>query len=244
MINKFNFIFSGASISAGPWDTWADYTIKEFKISNYYRNAYAGVGNEFITLSTIHKIKKTKNPFVVVMFTNIDKWDWYIDNENISRKINDNEKHIVRNLDGNIDYHGFWCTGSWFPEYKEYYKELYYSQEYFLHESLKNIWTLQSFCKSKNIPCLILFDSPILETTEQNLNNQNVEKLKLTGNMLSNLWEDMVDWDNIYKPGLIGYCVKNRLPWYDSKIKGHPPTDSHKRFFDDVVKEQMIKLLK
>ena len=227
---KYSVVFSGASITNSPWYTWKDFVIERYHIQNPVENAYRGTGNEFIVNSTIQKCRGYDNPFVIAMLTNIDKWDWYVQDSAECIRINAHEKHPVRNLQGSTAVGGFWSTGSWFPGAKEYYKKHYYSQDYFAFKTLQNIYCLQQFCKSKNIPCVILFDSPILNCLEQDINSKDLTYKFLTDNDLCLNWKDQIDWSEIYQPGLIGYCDANNLEWFHHKTKGHPPSLSHLAF--------------
>jgi hypothetical protein len=232
---KYSVIFSGASITNSPWYTWKDFVIERYGIENPIENAYKGIGNEFIVNSTIQKCQEHENPFVIVMLTNIDKWDWYVQDSAECTRINKYEKHTVRNLKGSVSIEGFWSTGSWFPGAKEYYKQHYYSQDYFAFKTLQNIYCLQQFCKSKKIPCLILFDSPILNCLEQNIITQNLTFMPLTDNDLCQVWKDEIDLSQIYQPGLIGYCDIRELEWFNHKFKAHPPSISHLEFSKEHV---------
>ena len=237
-MKHYNFIFSGGSITECVWPSWKNFVVQRYGIKNYVNNAYAGVGNEYMVDSTINHVKKVSNPFVMIMFTNIDKWDWYVEDQNLIDTINSNEKHPVRTINGDIGTSGFWSTGSWFPAHKTYYKNCYYSKEYFIAKTLKNIFVLQKFLTEKQIPNIMLFDSPILECTEQTLNTGKiVNENKLSE--LSSIWHDLIDWSNIYRPGLIGFCDANNLDWYRDKHHGHPPTKSHWEF----TKSQIFPVL-
>jgi hypothetical protein len=226
----YSVIFSGASITNSPWYTWKDFVIERYGIKNPVENAYRGTGNEFIVNSTIQKCQQHSNPFVIVMLTNIDKWDWYVQDTDTCVDINANEKHPVRNLSGEVTSGGFWSTGSWFPGRKEYYRQHYYSQDYFVSKTLQSIYCLQQFCKTTQTPCVILFDSPILHCLEQDINNQDLTSRALTDNSLCQIWMNQIVWDNIYQPGLIGYCADNNLEWFHPKAKAHPPSQSHLQF--------------
>ena len=110
---NYSVVFSGASITNSPWYTWKDFVIERYNIKHAIENAYRGTGNEFIVNSTIKKCTQHKNPFVIAMLTNIDKWDWYVQDPDECNRINKEEKHPTRNINGEIDTRGFWSTGSW-----------------------------------------------------------------------------------------------------------------------------------
>jgi hypothetical protein len=237
-MQNYNFIFSGGSITECVWPSWKNFVVHRYGIKTYINNAYSGVGNEYIVDSTINLAKKVSNPFVMVMLTNIDKWDWYVEDQNLVETINRNEKHPVRTINGNVGASGYWSTGSWFPTHKAHYKNYYYSKEYFIAKTLKNIFVLQKFLKEQQIPNIVLFDSPILKCTEQTIcTGKIVNEIELSE--LSSIWHELIDWSNIYQPGLIGFCQENNLDWYCDKYKSHPPSKSHWEF----AKSQIFPVL-
>jgi hypothetical protein len=224
-------IFSGASITNSPWYTWKDFVQHRYGLTDLIYNDYKGVGNEFIVESTIYKCQKNPVSTALVMLTNFDKWDWFVGNPDIANCINEQEKHPVRGPDGEISLQGYWSTGSWFPKYKEYFLQNYYSSNYFIKKSLKELYILQKFFQENKIQNLILFDSPIFDCAEQTLNTGIVDRLSsIQQNDTLHHWISLIDWTRIYQPGLIGFCVENHLDWYNSKHKGHPPSLSHLEF--------------
>lgn len=235
-MKDYTFIFSGASITATPWPCWKDFTVTRYGLKNVVDNAYRGVGNEFIVDSTIHHCKKVNNPYVMVMFTMFDKWDWFVENATLAKKINQEQRHPLHDLDGKQSTNGYWSTGSWFPDYKEYYLENYYSEKYFFAQTLKNLYILQQYLKTNSIPNLLLFDSPMLECTEQGLNSGKLVRQELLkDNPLAKIWYDQIDWSNIYKPGLIGFCEEEGLEWFGKNCKLHPPSISQLEFSKQYI---------
>jgi len=232
----YTFIFTGASATNSPWPSWKDFVVTRYGLDNVVENAYRGVGNEFMIDSTIHQCKKVKNPFVMIMMTMVDKWDWYVEDAELAAKISREEKHPLRDLNGDQSPSGFWSTGSWFPEYKADYKKLYYSEKYFTASTLKNLFLLQSYLKQNNIPSIILFDSPVLECNEQELNfGKFLQRDLVANNQLAKVWYDLIDWSDIDTSGLIGYCINNKLDWFNDKYKMHPPSVSHLEYCKAVV---------
>lgn len=230
-MGDYTFIFSGASITQTPWPCWKDFTVTRYALTNVIDNSYRGVGNEFIVDSTIHHCNKTNNPYVMVMFTMFDKWDWFVENSDLATKINQEQKHPLHDLDGNQSTTGFWSTGAWFPAYKEYYLKNYYSEKYFLAQTLKNLYTLQQYLKTNSIPNIILFDSPVLECTEQGLGTGQIVRQELIkDNPLAQIWYDQIDWADICRSGLIGFCEEQGLEWFGKKAKLHPPSISQLEF--------------
>lgn len=242
-MNDYHFVFGGASITDSPWLTWKDFVIDRYQLTDYSVCAFKGIGNEFISWSVLNSLKT--NSFVCIMFTSVDKWDWLVDNPTTVQLINQHEKHKVIDLQGQQTDQGFWCTGSWFPAFKEYYAEHYFSPTYFLAKSLEKIFFLQSVLKQKNIPYLFLFDSPLLEFAEQDLNQNaaNGSLLQYFNSPYVQLWHDQIDWSNIYQPGLIGYCKSNNLPWISSRFGTHPPSSSHLSFCHNHVFPELDKYL-
>lgn len=234
-MNNCHFIFAGGSITNSPWLTWKDFVIERYQLSDYTLCSSRGVGNEYISSSVVNKLQS--NSFACIMFTSVDKWDWVVNNKNTAELINKNEKHKVIDLTGKETLDGFWCTGSWFPVHKEYYKEHYFNLAHFLSKTLQTICLLENLFKQKNIPYLFLFDSPVLSVTEQEL-NQKIINGCLT-DMLDHPyvkpWHDQIDWSNIYLPGLLGYCDTNNHPWHNSKMGTHPPSSSHLAFCKDHI---------
>ena len=75
-----NIIIGGASITDSPWFTWADFLTESTKLPVVDLSS-RGVGNEYIVASIVKNLNKiSKNSLVVVMLTNVDKFDWYVEN--------------------------------------------------------------------------------------------------------------------------------------------------------------------
>jgi hypothetical protein len=233
-------VFGGASILQTPWPNWKDFTITRYGLDNVVENAYRGVGNEFIVDSTIHVCNQVENPYVMVMLTNFDKWDWYVEDPELAKNINATQRHPLLDLNGKQSDSGFWSTGSWFPEHKEYFVEHYYSEKYFFAQTLKNLYLLQQYFRSRSIPNLIMFDSPILEYSEQQLLAEEIIKKDfISDNQLAQVWMEHIDWSNIYLPGLIGFCQQNKLEWLGKKAKNHPPSISQLMFCKEHIWPQL-----
>lgn len=224
-----NLIISGGSITHGGWSTWKDFVIDRYAIQQYYNLAKVGLGNEAIINRAIVQSTMVNDPVIIIMLTNIDKWDWYVGDSN-KLKVIENEKHTISPIHNN-DSGGYWSTGSHFPLFKEYYKKHYYDTTYQVIQTLTNIIMIQSYCTKKNIPLLILFDSPIFECFESEL-NQNPTVLPNHA-MLDNPsvlpYVKLIDHfhDDC---GLIGYCFKHGIPWYHATYKGHPGSTAHYRY--------------
>jgi len=243
-MSKYTFIFSGGSITNSIWPSWREFTLMRYGIKEFVDNAYPGVGNEFLINSTINFCQEVKNPFVFIMLTNIDKWDWYVENQDVINLINTNEKHPIRPITGKLGEPGYWSTGSWFPSYKEYFKDHYYSEQQFIANTLKNLYILQMFLSNTQIPHLILFDSPILTCTEQELNTGKIiQRDMLSDNKLAKTWDQLIDYKNIYLPGLIGFCEQQNLQWFNPSYRGHPPSSSHYSFAETQIFPSIDKLL-
>lgn len=249
-----NVVISGASITDDiAWPTWKTFTENRYVIS--CRNMSAkGIGNKTILIRAFYECLKADNPFPVVMLTNMDKWDWYVPNEDAKYKFI-GEKHTITPLNDN-DNLGVWATGSWFPLDKEEYKSTFYNQDYHTLENIIMIQWFKTQCEGRGWPYLILFDSPIFEYFEQELNVASHDTLrcgynKLTSSPIVKPIFDSLDISEIYVPGLIGYAEENHLPWRSEKIKAHPGSLVHylyavehvfpklDKFFDVKVDNQL-----
>jgi hypothetical protein len=232
-------IIGGSSITnSSPWPTWASWIMKRYASSNFVNTSVKGTGNEVIILKAIQEAKKYANPVVIVQLTNVDKWDWYVEHPDLAEKIS-HERHPLTKLD-TAESSGFWSTGSHFPLWKQYYKENYFGIEYQMFRTLMLIHWFQMFCKANQWEHYILFDSPILAVTEQQLNlgqltQHECVSTNLADSTLCQLLFDQIDFSNIYAPGLIGYAELHNLKWYSVKAKGHPGSLVHYYFARDIV---------
>lgn len=241
-----NLVIAGASITNSPWFTWADF-LQESTGLHCQNFSSKGSGNEHIVASLVkHQDKINKNSLVVVMFTNTDKFDWYVEGDKYFEL--QKEKHQPRPISQNS---GFWCTGSWFPLDKSVYRELFYSHDYFCVKSVQQIMLLTQLCIAKQCKLLILFDSPIWKYSEESINNIGKMNLDPYKNFVKNelpyfdLWKKLLDPSlvNNDKDSLLGFCWNNNLPWYNKRMKGHPPSSSHYAFFKQVVEPKISDLL-
>ena len=232
-------IIGGSSITnSNPWPTWASWVMKRYASSNFVNTSVKGTGNEVIILKAIQEAKKYANPVVVVQLTNVDKWDWHVERPDLAEKIS-HERHPLTKLD-TAESSGFWSTGSHFPLWKQYYKENYFGLEYQMFHTLMLIHWFQLLCQSSQWDHYILFDSPILSVTEQQLNTGQLAPdqcsgQQLTDNVLCQVLVDKIDFSKIYCPGLIGYAKINNLDWYSANAKGHPGSLVHYLFAQDIV---------
>jgi len=233
-----NIIIGGASITDSPWFTWADFLTESTKLPVVDLSS-RGVGNEYIVASIVKNLNKiSKNSLVVVMLTNVDKFDWYVENAKFYEL--QKEKHQPKIIS---EKSGFWCTGSWFPDDKAIFKELFYSYDYFCVKTLQQIILLNQICSFKECNLLILFDSPIWQYPEQIINQIGLEELDPLS-IKSTLFLPYFDqWKSLMHPSIInnndtsllGFCWKNNLKWYNSMHKGHPPASSHYKFFQQII---------
>jgi hypothetical protein len=234
-----SIIVSGSSITDwSAWPTWATWINHRYNPDFFINCGVKGIGNELILLKAVAEAKKHENPVVVVQLTNIDKWDWYVENTNLVTKLIQ-EKHSLIKLSPDDD-HGFWSTGSHFPKWKEYYKNNYFSLEHSTYQTLQLIQWFQLLCQQQHWKYYIIFDSPIFSVTESYLNTGNltVDECYTTGlvnNTLTSSLFDLVDFNNIYMPGIIGYAKINSYPWYTKKVKGHPGSLIHYQFTKDII---------
>ena len=227
----WDLIISGGSITHGGWPTWKDFVSERYNITPI-NLACKGQGNEVIATKAILESQKYNNPIIAVMFTNVDKWDWYVQDLKVLKKLT-KEKHTPQPVHNN-DSGGYWSTGSWFPLDKEYYLKNYYSIDYQIMHTCMQIHHLKIYCISKNIPCLILFDSPIFEYTEQEL-YLNIDPDLKPKSLISPSTKPFTDLIGNYDRGLIGFCSENNLPWYHPKYKPHPGSLAHYEYSMEYV---------
>jgi len=220
-MNERNVIVSGASIlSDDAWPTWKDLLQKTYKLKNLHNVSVKGAGNELIILNAINKAINIENPLILIQLTNVDKWDWYIEDAELIKQIN-KEKHPIAKLRKD-EQHGYWSTGSHFPKWKKYYFDNYFSIEHSMFSTLLNIQYFQQICNKNLWQYQIFFDSPIFSVKESQLNtgklvNEDFEKPILIENTLCNTLFSSIDITNIYTPGLIGHACLNGIEWFSTK---------------------------
>jgi hypothetical protein len=235
-------IAAGGSITSGPWFTWADLleTASKIECKNV---GVRGAGNEYIVQSILNEYNTiTNETMVIAMFTNCDKFDWYVENQ-IYKDLK-TEKHPPIPVSNSS---GFWCTGSWFPREKEIYKQYFYSWDHFCARTIQQIINLHLICQVKQCGLLVLFDSPIWSYPEQLINTigdnsrDPFAAKDISDLPLSNHWRQMLDSSllEIDQTSLLGFCWSNQLPWYNAKYKGHPPSGSHYQYYKSVIYPQL-----
>jgi hypothetical protein len=241
MIKKI--VVFGASITSSPWWTWKDFLEMEsgLPVIDLSRR---GAGNEYMTNSLLGA-NIDEHTLVVGMLTNVDKFDWYVEDEQF-RDLQQ-EKHRPIPVGKNS---GFWCTGSWFPGKKEIYKEHFFSLDYFCTKTIQQTLLIKNICKYRSSRVEIFFDSPVWNYTDQQLNDwaehgKALEKVYMLDLPLSSQWKILLDDRdiNLHDTSLIGYCIKNNLPWHNRFYKGHPPSSSHWRYYNDIMKSVLQKEL-
>jgi len=231
---------SGASISRCPWITWVDCLIEALNPQTITNHSCKGAGNQYILSSAVDSLQKSSdNKLLAVMFTNFDKYDMWVEGD-LCEDLK-GEKHPPAWIDGNpADLKGFWCTGSHFPGVKEIYKNKFFNLELAATQNLSQMVGLTQLCQHQEIPCLIMFDSPIFDYTENQINQwakQQVSPVSchLDQSAMINPWLNVLQKYLIDTQGLIGYCMENNLPWYNKKYGTHPPSVSHYRYFIDRI---------
>jgi len=244
-INKI--IVSGASITDSPWFTWANFLGLESGITPL-NLCCRGAGNEYIVSSIArHSALLDANTLVVVMLTSVDKFDWYVEGEQFIEL--QTEKHRPLAVSASS---GFWSTGSWFPQKKQSYQELYYTDDYFCAKTIQQILLLQAMCKQTGAQLEILFDSPIWTHVERETNVIGMESLDpsefrhdLLSLPLSQIWANFLDDNlkNIETTSLIGLCWDQGLAWHNQHYRGHPPSGSHYHYYETVVRPRVQQYL-
>jgi len=233
-------VVSGASNTNGPWPTWADFIAERYECQ-MHNVSKKGMGNEAIITSAIHASTKNLKPSddatIAIMLTSIDKWDWYVADKNVVKRL-DKEKHNITRLNAN-DPNGFWCTGGHFPLDKEYFRQNYYSHDYFAFKNLQLILMFYHVCNKNNWKYLVLYDSPIWSMLESELDaNLPIDdsSFKLVNNNLCKwLFDSTNVCEDVYHPGLIGFLAKNNKPYFSEKYKCHPGPMSHLLFSKEHI---------
>jgi hypothetical protein len=233
-------IIGGASNTQGPWPTWADFVKLRYN-HVFYDASKKGMGNEAIITTALKSAAKNANKnddiLLLLMLTSIDKWDWYVTDPIVFNKLN-KEKHNITQLDKK-DKKGFWSTGSHFPLDKSYFKEHYYSNDYFMYKTLTLIEFFKNVCQKQNWKYKIFFDSPIFSMTENELKQPcqvDIDSFKLINNTLCDWLFNVFKIDNtIYYPGLIGFLYTKKMSYYSSVYGPHPGPMSHLEFCKEHI---------
>lgn len=241
-----NLCITGASISRCPWFTWADYlteTLSPATVTNY---SAKGAGNHYIIRSAIHGLQSKKKPsLVAIMLTNFDKYDMWVSGTQC--QILADEKHVPRWLDGiQSTNRGFWCTGCHFPLIKEVYKKHFFDLEISAAQDLTSLLGLIKYCEDLHVPLIVMFDSPVLDYTEEQINvwvqkqivpvERDFRSSIIVGPLVKSLEPYVVDTQ-----GLIGFCIENDLPWHNVTYGSHPPSLSHWIYFQKKIMPWMKK---
>jgi len=245
-INKI--IVGGASITNSPWFTWADFLHNESGI-DLVKFCHYGAGNECIaSLIVKNSSLLDANTLVVVMLTNFDKFDWYVNDTQFEQlQTEQNQPYKLSNCSG------FWSTGSWFPLKKEHYHRTFYTDDYFCAKSIQQILLLQSVCANTGAKLEILFDSPIWTHTERCINELGEKNLEpdnaaqdFLSSPLSKIWAEFLtpDMKNISTTSLIGFCWEQHLAWHNQTYRGHPPSGSHYQYYQKIVRPRLSQYLK
>lgn len=235
-----NVIISGSSITDDcAWPTWATWVSRCYEFNNLVKIGIRGTGNEVILTKAIDAAQAaTGSVFIIVQLTSVDKWDWYVQDHQQMLEIQ-KEKHPGVKIRP-TDLTGYWCTGSHFPRWKEYYYQNYFSLDHFTYKTLQLIQWFTMLCTKNNWGYQIVFDSPVLSVTEQQLNTGILTKdectdVTLTKNSLCQVIADMTDYTNIYLPGLIGYACLHDLQWHHKQYKSHPGSMVHYLFTKNII---------
>jgi hypothetical protein len=232
-------IVAGSSITTDTsWPTWATWIEKRYQPQKIINVSTKGMGNELILIKAVQAAQQCQHPLIVVQLTSVDKWDWYVENTNLTSQLNQ-EKHPIIRL-ASDDAHGFWSTGSHFPLWKQHYSEHYFSLEHTMFQTLLLIQWFQLLCQQQGWQYYVLFDSPLLSVTEKQLNQGLLSDKEcwaqtLIQNNLCQVLANLINFTDIYTPGIIGYAQINQLPWYSQRFKGHPGSLTHYQFTKNIM---------
>lgn len=241
MIKKI-YVF-GASITQSTWWTWKDFLEIESQLP-VESLALKGVGNNYMINSVIDQ-PIDEDSLIVGMFTTVDKFDWYVEGDRFRSLQSEKHQPIPVSDDS-----GFWCTGSWFPREKSIFQQDFYSLDYFCAQTIRDILTLKQVCEMKRTKLEFFFDSPIWEYTEQDLismlvSGQGKNPRNLLDLPLAKKWRKFLDSRDLELStnSLIGYCWKNDLPWANEFYQVHPPSSSHWKFYNEIMRPRILQHL-
>lgn len=231
---------SGASISRCPWLTWVDCLIETLRPVRVTNHSCKGAGNQYIISSALHALhNKPDNKFLAIMLTNFDKYDMWVSGQQCQDL--QGEKHPPHWINGQpaLDQ-GFWCTGSHFPLIKQHYQEHFFNIDLSAAQDLNQTLGLIKYCQEFDIPCLVMFDSPAMSYSEQQINRwyryQEIPTpLMIKQSLLVQPAWSVLKSHLVDESGLIGFCMDNNLPWYNSVYGPHPPSISHYHYFQQQV---------
>lgn len=238
---QFNLGITGASISNCPWITWVDLLYEDLGADTITNYASKGAGNEYILRSACELFNSVgNNGFVAFMCTNFDKLDLWVSDKQLQGLLS--EKHQPVWIDGNIaTKQGYWCTGSHFPKTKQKYGDLYKDLIPIAARQLYELAGTLAVAEQNGIKSLVMFDSPVLQYSEQMINAiNNGEDLQteldlhlhqMLTTIVTHLKSKVVDFN-----GLIGHCMQEKLDWRHSKYGPHPPSSSHLSYYNKHVR--------
>ena len=233
-----HIVISGSSISdENTWPNYVTWIQKIYGWSNMINVSRRGLGNKTIILNAVNHARTLEgNIFLILQLTSIDKWDWYVESDDkviVLKK----EKHSIVHIDKQ-DPHGFWCTGSHFPLWKEIYLQNFYSNKYQAYDTLMSMQWFQMLCEKNKWKFFILFESPDFSVQESQLNKGLLSitecfETKLIQNKLCETIQ--IDLSEIYLPGLTGFACINGLPWFSKTYKSHPGSLVHFEFTKKII---------
>lgn len=144
-----------SQLNFDKWPTWPKYCVLTHQCKHINVGGPAS-GNEHIARSIIRTIYETDVDCVIVVWTNYDKLDLYVENEDLYNKIKGfpTRNFLINHYGKIIDAPGYWPSSlSDDNEIKQWYKDNIESQTYYYIRTLENILSVQTLCKLKQIPC-------------------------------------------------------------------------------------------
>jgi hypothetical protein len=246
-------ITGGCSFSApggiNEKQTWVEYFQQKYNFDTFYHTGVGASGNEMITHRLLYSIESAiknnlKNISLVVMWSEHIRNDIFTNNKSLNMETDNGNIMYTNHIHNNV-IDGNWTTNSGFirpgcypvglNDYRldnvkqkewlvDYYKN-YYTEEYSLMNTLKNIILIQNICKQNNIKCVMFVMRNIFE---------NVKLYP----QLKHLY-NLVDWDKFIffkeKYGLYEYTAINDLEFWKDNF--HPSFSAHKHFIDNYDKD-------
>ena len=187
-------ITGGCSFSApggiNEKQTWVEYVQQKYNFDTFYHTGVGASGNEMITHRLLYSIESAiknnlKNISLVVMWSEHIRNDIFTNNKSLNMETDNGNIMYTNHIHNNV-IDGNWVTNSGFirpgcnpighndyrldnPKQKEwlvdYYKN-YYTEEYSIMNTLKNIILIQNICKQNNIKCVMFVMRNIFENVK------------------------------------------------------------------------------
>lgn len=229
-----NLVAFGCSFTKDNYQrTWVDFLAEKLNLNSINHGA-RGAGIDFITKRIVSCDFNKKNDFVVVMFPSADRFDIFVEKNDILYK---KFLKIASWLDGKspklVDLSGkftttesgFCLSGGWHRGIKKSWYSTYYSNSYAVLNYWTNVLLLQNYFENNNINYLFTsaYDRDCLIEQDVNKNNLEIENINLIVNKI-NFEKFFYVKNNI---GFINFCKNHKISIIDDH---HPDEKGHYLF--------------